>query len=77
LAGVPVIYCKPGERKHLIAGQYLAARQPATGVFLVLVAKAMAPVWKAKRSDRGPSAANRHPGGRLPASDAEQWICAE
>jgi hypothetical protein len=23
-AGVPVIYCKPGERKHLIAGQYLA-----------------------------------------------------
>ena len=52
-AGVPVIYCKTGERKHLIAGQYLAEHQAATGVFLVLVAKAMAPVWKVKRSAGG------------------------
>jgi hypothetical protein len=50
---VPVIYCKTGERKHLIAEQHLAARQPGTGVFLVLVAKAMAPVWKVKRSAGG------------------------
>jgi len=50
---VPVIYCKTGERKHLIAGQHLAARQPGTGVFLVLVAKAMAPVWKVRRSASG------------------------
>jgi hypothetical protein len=26
--GVPVIFCKAGERKHLIAGEYLAAPQP-------------------------------------------------
>ena len=50
---VPVIYCKTGERKHLIAGQHLAARQPGTGVFLVLAAKAMAPVWKVRRSAGG------------------------
>ena len=50
---VPVIYCKTGERKHLVAEQHLAARHPGTGVFLVLVAKAMAPVWKVKRSAGG------------------------
>lgn len=52
-AGVPVIYCKPGERKHLIAEEYLATHQAGTGVFLVLVARAMAPVWKVKRSASG------------------------
>ncbi len=52
-AGVPVIYCKPGERKHLIAAEYLASHHPGPGVFLVLVARAMAPVWKVKRSAAG------------------------
>jgi hypothetical protein len=53
-AGVPVIYGKPGERKHLIAQERLAACPPSgPGVFLVLVAKAMAPVWKVKRSAGG------------------------
>jgi hypothetical protein len=52
-AGVPVIYCKPGERKHLIASEYLASHQPGPGVFLVLVARAMAPVWKVRRSAGG------------------------
>jgi hypothetical protein len=52
-AGVPVIYCKPGERKHLMAAEYLASHQPGPGVFLVLVARAMAPVWKVRRSAGG------------------------
>lgn len=52
-AGVPVIYCKPRERKHLVAEEYLASHQPGTGVFLVLVAKAMAAVWKVKWSASG------------------------
>src|SRR5712692_9220374 len=38
--GVPVIFCKAGERKHLIAAEYLATHAVTTGVFLVLVAKA-------------------------------------
>jgi hypothetical protein len=51
---VPVIYCKAGQRKHLIAAQHLAARPPdRPGVFLVLAAKAPARVWKVKRSARG------------------------
>jgi hypothetical protein len=50
---VPVIFCKKGERKHRIAEQYLANHSGGSGVFLVLVAKARAPVWKAKRSEAG------------------------
>ena len=48
--GVPVIFCKAGERKHRIAEAYLAGHEVGIGVFLVLVAKAPAPVWKVARS---------------------------
>ena len=51
--GVPVIFCKAGERKHLIAEEYLETHVVTTGVFLVLVAKAPAAVWKVHRSARG------------------------
>jgi hypothetical protein len=52
--GVPVIFCKAGERKHRIAEEYLAHHQVTRpGVFLVLVAKAPATVWKVRRSARG------------------------
>jgi hypothetical protein len=48
---VPVIYCKAGERKHLIAAEHLATHEVRTGVFLVLVAKAPASVWEVRRSE--------------------------
>jgi len=52
--GVPVIFCKAGERKHLIADAYRAEHPPdRPGVFLVLAAKAPALVWKVHRSARG------------------------
>ena len=51
--GIPVIDCTPGERKHLIAEQYLAQHQVARGVFMVLVAKAVSPTWKVTRSKSG------------------------
>jgi hypothetical protein len=50
---VPVIYCKGGERKHRIAEDYLASHAVRPGVFLILAAKAPAPVWKVKRSPNG------------------------
>src|ERR1039458_1628722 len=34
--GVPVIDCKAGERKHLIAEEYLATHSVGPGVFMVL-----------------------------------------
>jgi hypothetical protein len=51
--GVPVIDCKAGERKHLIAQRRLDAGPVAPGVFLVLVARAPALVWKVTRSKTG------------------------
>src|SRR5246127_1878580 len=50
---VPVIFCKAGQRKHRIAEEYLATHDVETGVFVVLVAKAPATVWKVKRSAAG------------------------
>jgi hypothetical protein len=51
---VPVIFCARGERKHRIAEAYLAEHQVSgPGVFLVLVGKAPATVWKVRRSPRG------------------------
>jgi hypothetical protein len=51
--GVPVIFCKAGERKHLIAEQYLEENSVPPGVFLILVARAPTSVWKVHRSARG------------------------
>src|SRR5512132_4731574 len=48
--GIPVIDCKAGERKHQIAEDYLTEHPPGTGVFLILVARAPATVWKVSRS---------------------------
>jgi hypothetical protein len=50
--GVPVIFCTAGERKHRIAEEYLATHEVGVGVFLVLAAKAPAPVWKVARSSK-------------------------
>jgi hypothetical protein len=52
-SGVPVIDCKAGERKHLIAEEYLAENTVSPGVFLVLVARAPARVWQVRRSAAG------------------------
>ena len=51
--GVPVMYCTAGERKHLIAEEYLETHAVTTGVFLILAAKAPAAVWKVRRSAAG------------------------
>ncbi len=51
--GIPVIDCKQGERKHLIANEYLTTHQVGFGLFLVLVARAPAPVWEVKSGAEG------------------------
>jgi hypothetical protein len=43
--GIPVIDCRRGERKHEIAEEYLATHTVSRGLFLILVARAVAPVW--------------------------------
>ena len=50
---VPVIECKAGQRKQQIAEEYLAGHTVGPGVFMILVARARATVWKVKRSPGG------------------------
>ena len=50
---VPVIDCTAGERKHLVAEEYLRAHAVGPGVFLILVARAPAMVWDVRRSADG------------------------
>src|SRR5437660_5895063 len=47
---IPVIDCRRGERKHDIAEEFLATHTVKRGLFLVLVARAIAPVWDVRRS---------------------------
>jgi hypothetical protein len=51
--GVPVIDCTAGERKHRIAEEYLREHTVGVGVFLILVARAPATVWKVSRTRSG------------------------
>jgi hypothetical protein len=52
--GIPVIDCKAGERKHRIAEEYLAEHPELhAGVFLILVARSPALVWKVDRTAKG------------------------
>lgn len=50
---IPVIECGKEVRKHEVAEAYLAEHPDAQGLFLVLVARAVAPVWEVTRSSRG------------------------
>jgi hypothetical protein len=50
---VPIIHCKQGQRKHEIAERHLPPSPDFTGVFLILVGRAPAPVWKVERSESG------------------------
>jgi hypothetical protein len=51
--GVPVVECKADERKHRIAEDHLREHPVGVGVFLILVARAPATVWKVSRSNTG------------------------
>lgn len=51
--GIPVIDCEKGERKHEIAEEYLVENPGVQGVFLILVARATAPVWEVQCSRKG------------------------
>jgi hypothetical protein len=50
---IPLIDCERGQRKHLIAEEYLASHNVRRGVFMILVARAVSPTWKVTRSKSG------------------------
>src|SRR6266850_1507786 len=51
-SGIPLIDCRPGERKHDIAEEHLKKTTIKQGVFLILVARAQAPVWDVRPKHR-------------------------
>jgi len=50
---IPVIDCKPGDKKFEIAKLYLAKHDGKPGVFLILVGRARCPVWEVVTSKAG------------------------
>ncbi len=50
---IPVIYCKPGDRKHEIAEELIPNLPGYRGLFCILVGKAPGPVYKAKECKGG------------------------
>ena len=50
---IPLIHCEPGVRKHELAEQHRPAAANFTGLFLILVARAPAPVWEVTTSPAG------------------------
>jgi hypothetical protein len=53
--GIAAIDYEQGERKHEIAEEYLAPLPTVQGLFLMLVSRAVAWVWKVRRPKRGES----------------------
>lgn len=50
---IPVIDCRSGFRKHEFAEEHIPQDSDFTGVFLILVAKSMAPIWHVKQFKGG------------------------
>lgn len=50
---IPVIYCKPGERKHRIAKKHLPEDPDYCGLFLVLISRASGLVWGVNHTQDG------------------------
>ena len=50
---IPVIDCRRGERKHDLAEDYLAEHAVGRGLFMILVGRAVAPVWDVHRFSGG------------------------
>jgi hypothetical protein len=51
--GIPVVFCAAATRKHELAREYLAQHPKVRRVFMILIARAPAPVWEVERSAAG------------------------
>ena len=43
--GIPILHCKPGDRKHEIAEQYIPKDSDFNGMFLIIVSRFPAVIW--------------------------------
>jgi hypothetical protein len=51
--GIPLMDCASAEKKHLIAEEYLKDHPDVRDLFLILVSRAIAPVWDVQKSANG------------------------
>jgi predicted transcriptional regulator len=51
--GIPLIYCEPKERKHLLADQYIPEDKNFSGIFLILVNRHSGHAWEVEKSSNG------------------------
>jgi len=51
--GIPLVHCRPGEKKHELAEQHLPRDPTFRGIFYIFVAIAPAPVFHVYRSKKG------------------------
>jgi hypothetical protein len=51
--GIALMDCSSAEKKHLIAEEYLKDHPDVRGLFLILISRAIAPVWDVQKSADG------------------------
>jgi hypothetical protein len=51
--GIPLVHCRPGEKKHELAEQHLPQDPAFRGIFYIFAAIAPAPVFHVSRSSKG------------------------
>ena len=71
--GIPVIDCKRGERKHAIAEEYLATHRVDRGVFLIFVARAVAPSGRSPARPAGCCATWSRSGPSSTTTPSTSW----
>ena len=57
---IPVVYCRPGERKHELAEQQLPTAPNFAGLFLVIISRANGLVWDARPTQNGGLHLSKH-----------------
>jgi hypothetical protein len=57
---IPVVYCRPGERKHELAEQQLPTAPHFAGLFLVIISRANGLVWDARPTQNGGLHLSKH-----------------
>jgi hypothetical protein len=57
---IPMLYCRPGERKHELAEQHLPADPDFSGLFLVIVSRANGLVWDVHTGKYGGLQLSKH-----------------
>lgn len=51
--GIPLIYCKTKDRKHIVAEEYIPKDKNFCGIFLILVSLNTGHIWEVNKTENG------------------------